>query len=88
MLMRSCFHSLIALLLSLLLLYGGLNLAEQNLSDLMALEHEAAAFAIRRQACGAVTLTFGGSAYTFSAVQLKALLESWRQRLRLISHEL
>ncbi|MBS3943129.1 MAG: hypothetical protein KGZ32_02630 [Dethiobacter sp.] len=86
--MRACFLSITALLLALIVLYCGLNLAERNLSDLMALEQEAAAFTVTRLEDGAVALTYSGQTITLCAARIKSLLESWWRRLPFFTSEL
>lgn len=79
--MRSFFVSAAAVLLAMFLLYCGLNLAEQNLFDLMGLEHEAAAFTVKRQGCGTILLTFSKKAINLDGSRIQALLEHWLKRL-------
>jgi len=77
--MRACFLSITALLLALIVLYCGLNLAERNLSELMALEREASAFTVTRLEDGAVALTYSGRTFILCAARINSLLEDWRR---------
>lgn len=68
-----------ALLLAvLLLLYGGLNLAERGISELMARERPARAFSLGRGAQGEFLLTFGGKTVCLDTGRL---LDALRRRL-------
>lgn len=79
--MRSFFTVFTMLLLTLLLLYAGLNLTERNLSELMGLEREAAAFTVVRDSGGTFTLTFSGAAVTLNIEPVQTLLNELLSRI-------
>ncbi len=72
--MRSFIYFTAVLALALLVLYGGLNLAERNLADLMGLQRERAAFTVHNRGDGKLELTFSGSTIT---VDMERLLTHW-----------
>ncbi len=80
--MRSFCYSVAAVLLALLLLYGGLNVVERGMMDLMALEREPGAFTLRRQDGGGIAVTFGGGQIILDPAEFLAAVKDWWERYR------
>jgi len=72
---RSFIYFTAGLVLALLVLYGGFNLAERNLADLMGLQRERAAFTVHNQGGGKIKLTFSGNTITVDMIRM---LTCWR----------
>ncbi|MEW5785914.1 MAG: hypothetical protein AB1767_12720 [Bacillota bacterium] len=75
--MRYLLYSTAVVLLVLLLLYGGLNVVEQSMQELLALDREPAAFALRRLKNGSVELIFSGSTYSLDLDRLFSTVQNW-----------
>jgi hypothetical protein len=80
--MRSFWYSAAAVLLALLLLYGGLNVVERSMVELMALEREPGAFSICRQEGGGIAVTFGGSTSILDPAELLESIKGLWERYR------
>ncbi len=78
--MRFFLYSVAAVLLALLVLYGGLNVAERSMVELMALDREPGAFTVDRTDGGSIAVTFGGGRFIFNPAELLAALRGWWQR--------
>lgn len=78
--MRSFIYTVAVLLLSLLLLYGGLNVVERSMAELLALEREPGAFVLDRRE-GAFVVTFGGGTFSLCLQETLAGLRSWWEKL-------
>lgn len=76
--MRSGAVCTVLLLAVLLLLYGGLNLAERGMIELLARDRPARAFTLERGAQGEFLLTFGGKTLCLDAGRF---LDALRRRL-------
>lgn len=79
--MRQFMLWLAVLLTALLLLYAGLNVVEQSMHELLALERPPAAFTLRRGLDGTFILTFSGSTYLLDFRQILEEIKAWGARL-------
>lgn len=73
--MRSFFITMAALMGALLFLYGGLNLAERGMNEIMALDRPRAAFTLLKGDAGDIVITFGGKTFF---INLDRLIEGQR----------
>ncbi|HOB86325.1 MAG TPA: hypothetical protein PKO38_01385 [Bacillota bacterium] len=79
--MRSFLLITSQLLLALLLLYGGLNLAERGLADLAVIEREPGAFLVRFSPGEGCTLVFAGRSVAINGEEIGSFFELCRDRL-------
>jgi hypothetical protein len=80
--MRNFALSAAVLLLALLLLYGGLNLAEHGMSRMLDREQAPQAFAMRRIETGTLLITFSGRTFVLSPGRVITGVGRWWERLR------
>lgn len=81
--------AMLAFLLMLsIIVYGGLNLAERNLSELLAREWRHEAFSIAAEPRGALLVTFAAGTVQIGSSEFQALIKRWwdsfPERFRLI----
>ena len=68
--MRNMVMTVAAVLAALFLLYGGLNLAERGMNEMMALDRSRAAFTVQKCVNGYISVTFGGRTFTINLERL------------------
>jgi len=70
------------LLFILVLLYGGLNLVERSMAEIMASACRYEAFLIRGDSGGGVGITFAGRTVRLHADEIRVFLKQWWDRLQ------
>jgi hypothetical protein len=70
------------IMLVLLLLYGGLNLVERGMAQMLARDRLPEAFTVRRGAGSSVLVTFSGRTVVLDPNQAITAVKNWWERLR------